>query len=450
MTKKYNYFKNEKGKFECGYCGRDYEYSRGARRHIRNNHDKERLEESQNEKIEKEEKGNKAKVRSKSHRIKTLDQLLEATEVDLDVWEVDHYKVNKWEVGSKHPDTGDIVVEPLFQVKASLKRKVVKKQKFPEIKPVKSSSKLKRKKNKKGDLQTAVIIPDSQNGYLQDQETGYLKPFHNRKCWDLSLQLIEEEQPDKVILLGDMLDLAEWSLKYHRTPEMSSTTQATLVELHWWLSQIRKIVPHAEIIYLEGNHEERLKRAILENMKAAYMLKSADNVEGHAMLSVPNMLGLESIDVKYIGNYPNNEYWITDKLYCCHDEGVSSVPGKTAGNAVKEATATAIFGHSHRLEVASKTIYTRRGNEVHRAISLGCMSNIGGKTPGTKEKQNWQNSIGVVKYNKKMFEVYPLLIQNDRLIWNNKVMEGRERLEDLRKDVNWKQFNIKSEKIGGE
>lgn len=58
-----------------------------------------------------------------SVRIVTLDQLLATCSVDLDVWEVERYVVNKWEVGAKGPDDL-IVVEPLYQVKAWLRRKV--------------------------------------------------------------------------------------------------------------------------------------------------------------------------------------------------------------------------------------------------------------------------------------------------------------------------------------
>lgn len=56
-------------------------------------------------------------------RVQTLEQLLTAARVDRDVWEVERHVINKWEVGAKHPTTGDIVVEPLWQVKAWLKRK---------------------------------------------------------------------------------------------------------------------------------------------------------------------------------------------------------------------------------------------------------------------------------------------------------------------------------------
>lgn len=61
-----------------------------------------------------------ARAWSTSPRITTLDQLLEACAVDLQRWQVERYMVNKWEVGAK-TDDGDIVIEPLFQVKAWLK-----------------------------------------------------------------------------------------------------------------------------------------------------------------------------------------------------------------------------------------------------------------------------------------------------------------------------------------
>lgn len=39
MTKKkYNYFENEEGMFECGHCGKEYKSSRGARGHCKKNH----------------------------------------------------------------------------------------------------------------------------------------------------------------------------------------------------------------------------------------------------------------------------------------------------------------------------------------------------------------------------------------------------------------------------
>jgi hypothetical protein len=58
-------------------------------------------------------------------RIHTLPELLEYCKVDLGLWEVERFIVNKWEVAAKDAN-GILQVEPLYQVKASLvKRKEI-------------------------------------------------------------------------------------------------------------------------------------------------------------------------------------------------------------------------------------------------------------------------------------------------------------------------------------
>ena len=81
-----------------------------------------------------EQKGNAAVAASCTSRIKTLDQLLAATYVDLDVWEVERHVINKWEVGAIpracgsdsdgwHRKNTRVMIEPLFQIKIWLRRK---------------------------------------------------------------------------------------------------------------------------------------------------------------------------------------------------------------------------------------------------------------------------------------------------------------------------------------
>ncbi|HWR49909.1 MAG TPA: hypothetical protein VN428_02310 [Bryobacteraceae bacterium] len=68
--------------------------------------------------------GDKRTITRETHeRIKTLDDLIRVCEIDTDEWEVEKWIANKWEVGAKDA-AKRIQVEPLFQVKAWLKRKV--------------------------------------------------------------------------------------------------------------------------------------------------------------------------------------------------------------------------------------------------------------------------------------------------------------------------------------
>ena len=57
-------------------------------------------------------------------RIKTLEDLIEICEIDLETWSIISWECNKWEVGAKNA-AKEIVVSPLFQVKAKLARKTV-------------------------------------------------------------------------------------------------------------------------------------------------------------------------------------------------------------------------------------------------------------------------------------------------------------------------------------
>ncbi len=55
-------------------------------------------------------------------RIKSLEELVKQFEIDLEAWEVDRFTANAWEVGAKD-EQGRIITEPLYQVKAHLKRR---------------------------------------------------------------------------------------------------------------------------------------------------------------------------------------------------------------------------------------------------------------------------------------------------------------------------------------
>ena len=71
------------------------------------------------------EGNNKTIESKKGQRITTLDGLIAAAEIDLETWEIYRHIINKWEVGAKD-DSGQLVVEPLWQVKAWLEKRTAK------------------------------------------------------------------------------------------------------------------------------------------------------------------------------------------------------------------------------------------------------------------------------------------------------------------------------------
>lgn len=69
-----------------------------------------------------EVKGDQWTITLPKTRIHTLEELVKYFEIDLGLWEVDRWVANKWEVGAKN-EKGALEVEPLYQVKAFLKKK---------------------------------------------------------------------------------------------------------------------------------------------------------------------------------------------------------------------------------------------------------------------------------------------------------------------------------------
>ena len=183
---------------------------------------------------------------AKGTRIKTLKALLEETGTDLKEWRVDTHRVNSWE---QHSRTHGLVT--LFQVKANLVRNAP-----VRVKPVESiGRKLKVRKKKKRKVETVLFMPDTQHGFMWGDRHSSLIPLHDYKAIDAFIQLAIKLQPDKIVLLGDHADFAEWSVKYQTPPEHRDTTQPTLDVLHWHLKQLRAGCPSTEIDWIEGNHD---------------------------------------------------------------------------------------------------------------------------------------------------------------------------------------------------
>lgn len=53
----------------------------------------------------------------------TLEELLATFALDPEVWEAFEVTPNIWQMGAKHPETGKILTEPLYQLKARVRRK---------------------------------------------------------------------------------------------------------------------------------------------------------------------------------------------------------------------------------------------------------------------------------------------------------------------------------------
>jgi len=386
-----------------------------------------------NERILRDERHNTITVESKSPRIRTLEQLLEACEVDLDVWRVERYVVNKWEVGTKIAGGGGILVEPLFQVKAWLVR--IKPEPIHSvIQPVVASiAPCEFPGPSRVGFRRALIWADPHFGFVRDLQTGHLTPFHDRRALDIIVQIAQATRPDRIDCLGDLLDLPEWTDRFLRSPEFYYTTQPAVLEAHWWLTQLRLASPRSTINVYEGNHDRRLDDAIVKHLRAAYDLRAADEANGPPALSVPKLLGLRGLGIHWIDNYPHSADWLNDGIRLSHGER-AQVQGNTAKAVVNSADATEIFGHIHRIEWVSRTKHERNRTRLIAGFCPGCVCHIDGRVPGKASRRQWQNGCAIVDYEAdgSLYAIHPVVIDEGRAVWDGRLFVAQDRLDEIR------------------
>lgn len=385
---------------------------------------------------------NHASLTSSDPRITTLEELLAFCQVDLDVWEVERHVVNKWETprkdvkkdihwdgsgtigdGSYVYDSGGMYVQQLLQVKAWLIRKKPVPV-FPVITPVEmhvSYPHTQKEFSAPKGLETALIVPDTHFGFYRDLFSGELTPFHDRKVLSIALDIVASYKLDKIIFLGDMLDLPDFSDKFLRSPELTHTTQPAIFEAAWWLGMMRSAAgKKTEMYVLQGNHDVRLDNAIIKQIPAAYTLQSAQAIDEPEAWSIPSLLGLQSMGIEWVGDYPNGQVWINDTTVAVHGD-IAGAPGTTAIKMLKDKDCNVIFGHIHRGEMASKTIYGRYGYYVVVAYTPGAACKVDGTVPGRKKDQQWSQGLALVHYTEADTNIIHIPINEGQALVNGTV-----------------------------
>lgn len=335
-------------------------------------------------------------------------------------------RISAWQSASKDAD-GEVQITDLVGVQLSPSWE--EGPKWPVITPgplVKLPAMSKSRKPD-GDWRTAVILPDIQGGYFRGSD-GRLEPTHDEAALDIALAVVKDAKPDLVVLVGDNIDAPEFG-KYRLSPAYQQTTQATIDRMTLFLAQLRAASGAGiKIVWLSGNHEERIPNYLLDNAKAAFGLRRGtlpdERPRSWPLLSVPELLRMDEFGVEYKPGYPASHLWVTPKLKIIHGDIVKSQTSTASAYLNREKTSV-IFGHIHRREYAARTRDDHDGPREVMAASPGCLARTDGAVPSTKggtdldgrpirRQEDWQSGLCVVPYNVKSGEfVYEQIAVHD-------------------------------------
>ncbi len=188
-------------------------------------------------------------------------------------------------------------------------------------------------------------------------------PFHNIKAIAQVYTAIEEEKPDVIIQLGDILDRFCFS-RFGRsqdimTPEEEITEGHQFCQLFW--AQIHRLAPKSRKIQLLGNHCARLQRSVIDKYPEIYsIVKNAD---------------------KDFFKFPNVQT-VFDNRTELEIEGVVYTHGwyTKLGDHCKYLLKPVVHGHSHRggsmfINIGGQTIWELDcgflADEKQRALQYG-------------------------------------------------------------------------------
>ena len=274
-----------------------------------------------------------------------------------------------------------------------------------------------------------VSLPDPQIGYRFIDEKW--SAFHDEKAMDVALQIVswvaDNDRVDGVINLGDFLDLPTFG-RFEQEAAFAGTTQKAFDRGHLFLQQQRNCAgPDADIILIEGNHDRRLEKFIGINAAAAWGLKRA-NADELPVMSIPYLLRLDEINVEYIDAYPAGAYWLSKTLRAVHGNKARSNGSTAAAYTNADPHISTIFGHAHRLEIQSKTVFDRDGAIKSVAVSPGCLCRVDGAVPsvngstkidGTNARyhENWQQGVLVTTIDEGGKEFHELVQIDEGIAW---------------------------------
>jgi predicted phosphodiesterase len=239
-------------------------------------------------------------------------------------------------------------------------------------------------------MKTILVVPDVQY------------PYHDELALKKLIQVAADLQPHRIVQIGDGIDfpqVSQWSKG--TAGEYAETLQEHIDGfVSSVLQPLREAAPDSQMLWLEGNHDLRVKDFV---KKYAFPLTSL------RALNMENLFNLSDLDVEYV----RGPHRIATNTYAIH--------GHESGGYCASASAwdnkftkrygsdrSFVFGHTHQPFLLTRA--TGWGGAVKPRFTMN-VGSIMDPTQVTYVKDgslNWQMSFGLIRDDGK--RTYPELV----------------------------------------
>lgn len=227
-------------------------------------------------------------------------------------------------------------------------------------------------------------------------------PHIEESLHKLACRWLAEYQPDHGIINGDFLDYPDVS-RYLKNPIWHATPEECIDSGYRILLDYTHSSPHTKWQMLLGNHDDRLRKFILQNAPQLAQFRQAAVPNAPAPLPFwKHAIALRLFEfdppiecVETEGEYFETKIAIGDHLAVHHGYQVAQGAAKTAHNCLSHLRYSVMIGHTHRLGKTAITTHTidNKVNTIY-AVETGCMCLIPGGL-GHSVNPDWQNGWGL-------------------------------------------------------
>ena len=209
-------------------------------------------------------------------------------------------------------------------------------------------------------------------------------PYHDELAVETALSIGEEEGVNTITILGDLIDFYQIS-SFAKNPKKKSVEEELRMTKKF-LEDLRARFPKAKILYLEGNHSQRVQRYLWQKAPEIYAL--IENL-------LPNTLGLEKLNIE----------WLTDpyrigKLWHLHGHEKQSKGNPKYITHVYMSVILDHFicGHFHRNQTA---VFRRIDGSEFFAGAVGMLAK--NEALEYAKINNWTQGFALIEYQSNGF-----------------------------------------------
>ena len=238
-----------------------------------------------------------------------------------------------------------------------------------------------------------------------------------------AVQWVRDNRPEQLLFIGDLMDFGEVSS--HRKTGNEPSLQEEVESAYDLLRSFRAASPGTRIRLLDGNHEDRLVRALESKgmLPIAHLKRAGDD---HPMLATSHYLRLDELKVEQVFppenlSYEFAEMAVTGDLYARHGHKTDQKAGMSVAKMIEEQMRSLLIGHCHRQAIVQVTKWIDGVARVFTGCEVGTMSQIvHGLGYANAGSPNWQQGFGVVQIHDDAYSLEFAKFVNQTLYWRDR------------------------------